>query len=94
MRILPSQATFLVCYMLRCTSPVAVSIGSWRFCLRITLVNRSEYKPPSCELQDLRRGKRGWVLVKKMRCGPWSPRSPMREGQEGVRRSWRRRAFG
>jgi hypothetical protein len=23
-----------------------------------------------------------------------SPRSPMREGQDGVRRSWRRRAFG
>jgi hypothetical protein len=37
-------------------------------------VNRSKYKTPSCELQDLRRGKRypasrtGRVLVKKMRC--------------------------
>jgi hypothetical protein len=53
--------------------------GGSGFAHVIWFVNRSEYKTPSCELQDLRRGKRypasrtGWVLVKKMRCGPGRP---------------------
>jgi hypothetical protein len=29
----------------------------WLFCQKTSFVNRSEYKTPSCELQDLRRGK-------------------------------------
>jgi hypothetical protein len=54
----------------------------------IWFVNRSEYKTPSFELEDLRRGKRypasrtGWVLLKEMRYAPGRP-DPYERGSGG-----------